>query len=103
MEKTKNSKSKGGSDKITGDKINLDQKDTKISINNHSLKKNHKKRTSSSHDSKINKFKRKNIYLLKKDNPNLAPPMDLSLYNLKYSWLYGKKRIQRRSIPKPFI
>ncbi|QSL65687.1 hypothetical protein MERGE_003000 [Pneumocystis wakefieldiae] len=82
MEKTKNSKSK----------------DTKISINNHSLKKNHKKRTSSSHDSKINKFKRKNIYLLKKDNPNLAPPMDLSLYNLKYSWLYGKKRIQRRRL-----
>ncbi|KTW28401.1 hypothetical protein T552_01663 [Pneumocystis carinii B80] len=103
MKKTKNLQLESDSNKITGNKTDLVQKNIKISINNHSLKKNHKKKTSLSHNNKINKLKQQGIYLLKKDNPNLAPPMDLSLYNHKYSWLYKKKRIQRRNIPKHFI
>ncbi|EMR09022.1 hypothetical protein PNEG_02795 [Pneumocystis murina B123] len=103
MKKTKSSRLKSSSDKIAGNEGDLIQKNIKIPINNHSLKKIHKKKTSLSYDSKINKSKREDIYLLKKDNPNLAPPMDLSLYNLRYSLLYEKKRIQRRSIPKYFI
>ncbi|KTW30932.1 uncharacterized protein T551_01484 [Pneumocystis jirovecii RU7] len=104
MKKTEKSlKLKSSSDKKVSEKISL-KKNNLNTINQavHSSKHDDHLNTFLHRKHKIKKLKKKGIHLLEKNNPVLAPPMELSLHNLKHTWLYKKKRIERRNVYKRF-
>ncbi|KAG5437851.1 hypothetical protein PCANB_000566 [Pneumocystis canis] len=98
-------KSKYNSNKTISDKVSSQEEDiSKISNQVYTLKQDHCLKTNIFRcNDKIKKLRHQYVHLLKKDNLNLAPPMDSSLYNFKYTWLYKKKRIERKNISKFFM